>query len=135
MATKDPFPVDELVKKLLTDKNTVPTDIIQLTGFIGKSTTEEKIIFYLDALLRQSLEISKEDILHTVKLTKTQSPIGGTMIWLNKASQYLYGNVVNPVQEQRIAQQYLGGNIYQQYAAQAQGANPAQPQPICCPQH
>lgn len=123
MATKNQFPVDDLVKKLLTEDNTIPTDLTMFFGFIGEEKTEETIIVYLDALLRQAIEIAKEDILHTVKLSKTQSPLGGTMIWLKNATKYIYGNQTNLVQDQRIAQHYFEGSVYQQYAQSKQDLN------------
>ncbi|BDS09692.1 hypothetical protein [Aureispira anguillae] len=136
MATKNQFPVDDLVKNLLTEENKVPTDMILFSGFVGKGPSEDTITVYLDTLLRQTIEIAKEDILHTVKLTKTNSPLGGTLIWLNNATKYIYNNTSISSYEQNLAQHYFGGTVYQQYATQAQGANTAtHQQAACCPQH
>jgi hypothetical protein len=143
MATKKQFPVDDLVKNLLTEDNTVPTDLKLFFGFIGEGKSEETITVYLDTLLCQAVEIAKEDILHSIKLSKTHSPVGGTMIWLNNATKYIHNNnQANVIQNPVIAEQYFDGNIYQQYAQEAyqtqqtqqtQQAQQTQQKNPCCP--
>lgn len=130
---------DELVKKLIIDGEK-PTDIVMLFGFVGEGTEEETTMLYFDPLLKNSLEVKDEDILHSVNITKTHSAIGGTIIWLKNASSYQQHNTVN----EQAPEAFFQGDIYEQYAtsvkqqtqqAFTQQCEPTQP-PVClCCQH
>lgn len=137
MATKNQFPVDDLVKNLLTEDNTIPADLSVFFGFIGEGKSEDTITVYFDVYLRQAIEIAKEDILHSIRLTKTQNPLGGMLIWLTNTTKYFYGTPPTSHQaEEQLAQHYFGGTIYQQYITQNQAAGNTQPQAAaCCPHH
>ncbi len=124
--------LDELPKRLIVDGKKVE-DVIMIYGFVAEGPDEDNITFYLDTLLKTSVVIKDEDIIHDVNITKTHSAIGGTIIWVKNASSYLQGNASQS--QQNDAQQFFQGEIYQQYANTVKGNNPTQPQgaqaPIC----
>ncbi|WP_298416850.1 hypothetical protein [uncultured Kordia sp.] len=121
--------LDELPKRLIVDGKKVE-DVIMIYGFVAEGPDEDNITFYLDTLLKTSVVIKDEDIIHDVNITKTHSAIGGTIIWVKNASSYLQGNGMQSQQDD--AQQFFQGDIYQQYANTAQGNNPTQPQASVC---
>lgn len=81
---------DDLVKDLLKGESQPPNDIYYLSGFVGPHEDNDTITLYLDPLLYRSIAIKIEDILHTTKITRTHSPIRGTIVWFQNATQYLY---------------------------------------------
>jgi len=118
--------LDELPKRLIIDGKKIE-DVIMIYGFVAEGTNEDNITFYLDTLLKTSVVIKDEDIIHDVNITKTHSAIGGTIIWVKNASSYLQGNTE---QAQQDAEQFFQGDIYQQYANTAQGNTATQPQGV-----
>ena len=116
--------LDELPKRLIVDGEKIE-DVIMVYGFVGEGPEEDSITFYLDPLLKTSVVIKDEDIIHDVNITKTHSAIGGTIIWIKNATTYLQGNTS---QSQEDAQQFFQGDIYQQYANTAQTNATTQPQ-------
>lgn len=109
--------LDELPKRLIKDGKKIE-DVIMVYGFVGEGPEEDNITFYLDTLLKTSVVIKDEDIIHDVNITKTHSAIGGTIIWIKNASTYLQGKSEKAQQD---AQQFFQGDIYQQYANTAKG--------------
>ena len=116
--------LDELPKRLIIDGKKIE-DVIMVYGFVAEGPEEDNITFYLDTLLKTSVIIKDEDIIHDVNITKTHSAIGGTIIWIKNASSYLQGNTQ---QAQQDAEQFFQGDIYQQYANTAQGNTVTKPQ-------
>ena len=117
--------LDELPKRLIVNGEKIE-DVIMIYGFVAEGTEEDNITFYLDTLLKTSVIIKDEDIIHDVNITKTHSAIGGTIIWIKNATTYLQGN--SATQPQQDAEQFFQGDIYQQYANTAQGNTATQPQ-------
>lgn len=77
------FPVDDLVKAL-TQEDGSREKAQMIGGFMGEANDATgKIRFYLDPSLTTWLDLSPQYILHSLKLKTTQSPIGGTLIWLS----------------------------------------------------
>ena len=140
MASK--LALDELPKRLLKD-GTIQEDIAMIYGFVGKGTEENNITFYLDTTLKTSVIIKDEDIIHHVKVTKAQNPIGGTVIWIKNAATYLQGNTaqtqMQPQQQaqqqqtQQHAAQFFQGDIYQQFANTVEGKAATKPDNIYTP--
>ncbi|MCH2195316.1 hypothetical protein [Kordia sp.] len=127
--------LDELPKRLLKNDATVE-DLLMVYGFVGEGTEEDNITFYLDPALKTSFIVKDEDIVHHVKVTKSQNPIGGTVIWIKNAASYTQGNQAqNQAQTQQNAAQFFQGDIYQQYANTVQGNTVPKPQgvriPVC----
>lgn len=129
--------LDELPKQLLKEDKKVD-DILMLYGFVGEGTQEDNITFYLDTTLKTSIIIRDEDIIHHVKVTKAQNPIGGTVIWIQNTANYMQHTTtqekVQP-QTQQNAAQFFQGDIYQQFANTVQGNTQPNPQakhiPVC----
>ncbi|PTX59197.1 hypothetical protein C8N46_11027 [Kordia periserrulae] len=121
--------LDELPKRLLNSE-TKNEDLVMMYGFVGEGTADNNIRFYLDASLQKSTIIKNEDIMHYVKVTKSQSPIGGTVIWLKNAASYLNGNhTETKTKSQEHAAQFFQGDIYQQYVNTVQKSPQKQQNP------
>ncbi|WP_298517060.1 hypothetical protein [uncultured Kordia sp.] len=129
--------LDELPKRLM--KEGAPAeDVLMLYGFVGAGTKEDNITFYLDTTLKTSVVVNDQDIIHHVKVTKSQNPIGGTVIWIKNGSSYLQPNATQAqvkVQTEQHAAQFFQGDIYNQYANTVQGNKTPNPQgahvPVC----
>ncbi|EDP98297.1 hypothetical protein U8527_20095 [Kordia algicida OT-1] len=125
--------LDELPKRLIVDGKKID-DVMMIYGFVAEGTQDDNITFYLDTLLKTSVIIKDEDIIHDANITKTHSAIGGTIIWVKNASSYTQGKATTS-QSQQDAQQFFQGDIYQQYANTVQGNTTQKPQgmhtPVC----
>lgn len=72
---------DALTEKLVPDPLTLP-DSVALAGFVGRSAEDGKIRLYVDSTFRSYYEISNSDIIHTEQLPTTQSPLGGSVVYV-----------------------------------------------------
>ena len=72
---------DALTEKLVPDPATIP-DSVALRGFVGRSAEDGNIRLYVDASFRNYYEISISDILHNQQLPTTQSPLGGSVVYV-----------------------------------------------------
>jgi hypothetical protein len=72
---------DALAEKLVPSPATF-ADSVALSGFVGRSTEDGKIRLYLDASLRSYYEISISDIVHSQQVPATQSPLGGSVVYV-----------------------------------------------------
>jgi hypothetical protein len=72
---------DALAEKMVPDPATIP-DSVALAGFVGRSAEEGNIRLYVDAGFRSYYEISVSDILHSQQLPTTQSPLGGSVVYV-----------------------------------------------------
>src|SRR5271154_4548835 len=73
---------DVLTEKLVPDPSTIPDDNVALAGFLGRSADEGNIRLYVDASFRNYYEISISDILYNQQLPTTQSPLGGSVVYV-----------------------------------------------------
>lgn len=106
--------VDDIVRSLVLDGKK-PEDMIMIYGFVGESKEEDAITLYFDPALKSSVDIKESDILYHIKVTKSHTVIGGTILWVQNASSYLNKNTTHAQEE---AQKFFQGEIYQQYANQ-----------------
>ena len=104
---------DELIKKLLENKQN-SISITMLYGFVFVDEKENCISLYFDAELKNSITIKEEDILHFIRLTKTHSAIGGTIIWVKNINSYQQKNTIT---SQKNAQKLFNGEIYNEYVS------------------
>ena len=104
---------DELVKKLLENIQN-PIDITMLYGFVLVDEKKDDLTLYFDAELKTSIVVKKEDILHFIRLTKTHSAIGGTIIWIKNITIYQQDK---SFVSQKNAQQLFNGDIYNEYVS------------------
>ena len=76
---------DALAETVVPDPATIP-DSVALAGFVGRSAEDGKIRLYLDASFRNYYEISSSDILHSQQLPATQSPLGGSVVYVRSSA-------------------------------------------------
>ncbi len=74
---------DALVEKLVVDPSKIP-DVQVVVGFLGRSSEAGNWRLYFTLQLDSYVEFSEKDVLHTESLAPAQSPIGGTVVWLNE---------------------------------------------------
>ena len=72
---------DALAEKMVPDPATIP-DSVALAGFVGRSAQDGNIRLYVDAGFRSYYEISISDIVHSQQLPTTQSPLGGSVVYV-----------------------------------------------------
>ena len=76
---------DALAETVVPDPATIP-DSVALAGFVGRSAEDGKIRLYVDAGFRNYYEISSSDILHSQQLPATQSPLGGSVVYVRSSA-------------------------------------------------
>jgi hypothetical protein len=76
---------DALAETMVPDPATI-TDSVALAGFVGRSAEEGNIRLYVDAGFRNYYEISSSDILHSQQLPTTQSPLGGSVVYVRSSA-------------------------------------------------
>lgn len=74
---------DELVTGLVPDSNRTP-DVRMLSGFLGKSAQDGYWRLYLTPELNEYIEFSAQDVVHSQRIDPSQSPLGGTVVWLRR---------------------------------------------------
>ena len=72
---------DALAEKMAPEPATI-ADSVALTGFVGRSAEDGSIRLYVDTSFRNYYEISTSDILHSQQLPTTQSPLGGSVVYV-----------------------------------------------------
>ena len=77
---------DDLTNKLVPDPATIPDDSVALAGFVGRSAEEGNIRLYIDASFRNYYEISISDVLYSQQLPATQSPLGGSVVYVRSSA-------------------------------------------------
>ncbi len=76
---------DALAEAVVPDPATIP-DSVALAGFVGRSAEDGKVRLYLDAGFRNYYEISSSDILHSQQVPATQSPLGGSVVYVRSSA-------------------------------------------------
>jgi hypothetical protein len=73
--------------------NVSPGDVTTLRGYVGPSTSDDRIKLYasLDDLTN-SVEIAKDDILHFAELPESILPLGAVTIWLKKRAEVTFSH-------------------------------------------
>ena len=84
---------DALVEALVPDPSGHQPGM-QLTGWLGKGTTEGHWRLYLTPQLSEYVEFAEDDVLHSQALTEAQSPLGGTIVWLKPGVALRHTEVV-----------------------------------------
>jgi hypothetical protein len=106
---------DDWVKKIVSNLQEIPAIKI-ISGFIGDSLKEKHIRVYSDIKLETYIEISIDDVLHSRERTFEENPDGGSILWVNNAS-----NVV--VKSNSANNNLFEGNLANQYLKNAADAN------------
>jgi hypothetical protein len=104
---------DPFVEKLMPNPAEAPEGT-RFVGLLGKSTREGYWRLYLDASLRDYLEIAEEDILTSEQFDPATSPIGGTMLTVRSDAQITRSRVCttearNAFLQGAIASRFLRG--------------------------
>ncbi|HWB86863.1 MAG TPA: hypothetical protein VG675_22145 [Bryobacteraceae bacterium] len=97
---------DRLVEQLIPDPG-AHTPTIQLTGWLGKGTQEGTWRLYLTPRLDEYVQFSDKDVVHTQPLQPDQSPLGGTMVWLQGGTVLQHTQIVG----RQVQADFLSGAV------------------------
>ena len=81
---------DDFVARLVQDPGD-PPDLLLLSGYLGASSEEGHVRLYLDEELSRYAEIPKEAIRHARELSPEQSPLGGSLLWIDRDADLMHG--------------------------------------------
>ncbi len=113
MANNANYQLDDWVGAVRADpRNTDQLTVLQ--GYLGASSEADHVRVYSDESLNSFVEVPKSAIVHAVKLTETESSLGGSRLWLRADSVVTYGD---PRAANRPKSTFLEGDIMQQYGA------------------
>lgn len=106
---------DEFVGRIVQDPN-APPSVTLLSGYLGSASEEGHVRVYLDEELCRYVEIPEKAIRHTQELSPEQSPLGGSLIWIDRDAEVLHGAAGSERRkatflEGQIAQDYMGGGF------------------------
>jgi len=115
------FTYDEWVGQVRPDpRNTDQLTLLQ--GYIGQSSESGHIRVYGDESLNNFVEIPEDAIVYSIKQSGTESPLGGSKLWVRSDAVVTYGD---PKAANRPKSNFLEGDLMQQYATQYGGYDPA----------
>ena len=104
---------DDFVGRIVQDPNE-PPNVMLLSGYLGSSSEEGHVRLYLDEELCRYVELPEKAIRHTQELPPEQSPLGGSLVWIDRDAEVLHGAAGSERRkatflEGQIAQDYIGG--------------------------
>src|SRR5215212_5276624 len=104
---------DDFVRRIVQDPNE-PPGVTLLSGYLGSSSEEGHVRLYLDEELCRYVEIPEKAIRHTQELPPEQSPLGGSLVWIDRDAEVLHGAAGSERRkatflEGQIAHDYIGG--------------------------
>ncbi|MET0646828.1 MAG: hypothetical protein ABW208_09425 [Pyrinomonadaceae bacterium] len=104
---------DDFVGRIVQDPKEPPS-VTLLSGYLGASSEEGYVRLYLDEELGRYVEIPEKAIRHTQELPPEQSPLGGSLVWIDQDAEVLHGAAGSERRkatflEGQIAQDYIGG--------------------------
>lgn len=94
---------DDFVKNVRPDPGSTE-QLVLLNGYVGASTSDDKIRLYSDASLNEYADIAKADIVYS--LANADDPLGGSRIWVKQSANVNYADT---------AQNYAQGDMYNNY--------------------
>ena len=113
---------DDFVARLVKDP-TDPPSLLLLRGYLGASSEEGHVRLYLDEELSRYVEIPKEAIRHARELSPQQSPLGGSLLWIDREADLMHGKAgVEPG-----VSSFLEGWIEDEYREVAEAVPAARP--------
>lgn len=124
---------DDFVGRIVQDPNE-PPNVMLLSGYLGSSSEEGHVRLYLDEELGRYVEIPEKAIRHTQELPPEQSPLGGSLVWIDRDAEVVHGAAGTERRkatflEGQIAQDYIGGAA--DYGPAAGGILPTDMGPGC----
>ena len=81
---------DDFVARLVKDPNETP-ELLLLRGYLGASSEDGHVRLYLDEELSHYLEIPRQTIRHARELPPEQSPLGGSLVWIDRQAEVMHG--------------------------------------------
>ena len=109
--------LDDFVGRIVQDPSQ-PPDLLLLSGYLGASSEEGHVRLYLDEELSRYVELPEKSIRHTQELSPEQSPLGGSLVWLERGAEVLHGSA----SEERRKATFLEGQIAQDHIGAAGGS-------------
>ncbi|HEV3002383.1 MAG TPA: hypothetical protein VGW75_16695 [Solirubrobacteraceae bacterium] len=73
---------DDFVRRIVPDPASPPNAVV-LEGFVGDSDAEGHVRVYGDPSLSSWVDVPADAILHSVRRPERQSPLGGSVLWLD----------------------------------------------------
>ncbi|MBV9928774.1 MAG: hypothetical protein JOZ96_27410 [Acidobacteria bacterium] len=107
---------DDFVGRIVQDPND-PPGVTLLSGYLGSSSEEGHVRLYLDEELSRYVEIPERAIRHAQELPPEQSPLGGSLVWIDRDAEVVHGAAGS---ERRRAT-FLEGQIAQDFMGAAAG--------------
>ena len=101
---------DDFVGRIVRDPNE-PPNVMLLSGYLGSSSEEGHVRLYLDEELGRYVEIPQKAIRHTQELPPEQSPLGGSLVWIDRDAEVVHGAAGS----ERSKATFLEGQIAQDY--------------------
>lgn len=83
---------DDFIEALRPDPESLDERFVVLRGFLGKSSERDHVRIYFDGVASSFIDVAESDIVHAVPLSDEESAIGGSRLWFNASSSYLYGD-------------------------------------------
>lgn len=111
------YSYDEWIEQVRPDlRNTDQLTLMQ--GYIGQSSENGHVRVYSDESLNHFVEVPEDAIVFAVKLSPTESSLGGSKLWLRSDAVMTYGD---PKAANRPKSTFLEGDLMQQYGTQYGG--------------
>ncbi|HEX8115968.1 MAG TPA: hypothetical protein VF521_01735, partial [Pyrinomonadaceae bacterium] len=101
---------DDFVGRIVQDPK-APPNVLLLSGYLGSSSDEGHVRLYLDEELSRYVEIPEKAIRHTQELPAEQSPLGGSLVWIDREAEVLHGAAGT----ERRSATFLEGQIAHDY--------------------
>jgi hypothetical protein len=79
----------DFVSRLVKNPGTPPS-LLFLSGFSGASSEKGHRRLYFDPQLSQFVDFPEGDVLHEETVSREQSPLGGSHVWLKKDAKLIY---------------------------------------------
>lgn len=116
---------DDFVARIVEDPNK-PPDLLLLSGYLGASSEEEHVRLYLDEELSQYVEIAQKSIRHTQEIPPEQSPLGGSLVWIDRGAEVMHGKAG----AERRKASFFEGQIAQDFTGTVGTGAAAQPRTL-----
>ncbi|MBI1227760.1 MAG: hypothetical protein GC192_21175 [Bacteroidetes bacterium] len=112
MATqKSDLKLDGFVESVRPDpKSNEQVQLLQ--GYLGGSSEQGHVRLYFDEELNNFVDVPKADILHCVPNDKSENPLGGSRIWVKKATVVTFGDTATA---NRAKSSFLEGDLISAY--------------------
>ena len=121
--------IDQFTAKAVPDPKSPDAQLV--TGFLGASSESDKTRIYFDASLSSFVDVATSDILNTQAIPESQSPLGGSYIWLKRSAVATFGSAGGQSSTGTFFQGPLMAAYGGQFAGAAAGAVvPTPPIPV-----